>query len=74
MDFTGQYALNDGRRLDVKGQSAYLVESDHYRYFAPKGAYVTTKGETFYIEDGRIHRMEAPPEVVYLDDINRRMD
>jgi hypothetical protein len=68
VDYTGRYDLaSDTRHLDVNGTSAYMVTAGGYRYFAPKGAYTTDRGETIFIEDGQVLRMEAPPEVVYLD-------
>ncbi len=67
-DFTGTWLLEDGRQLIVKGETAYLANANGgWKYYAPKGAYVTRDGATFYTEDGQVLRLEGPPEVVYVD-------
>ncbi len=67
-DFTGKYSLIDGSTLDVEGSSAYLASNDmNSRFFAPNSAYVTQRGQTFFIEDGQVLRLENPPEILAID-------
>jgi hypothetical protein len=67
VDFTGQYSLIDGSTLSVEGKSAYLVADSGNRFFAPKSAYMTQRGQTFFVEDGQVLRLENPPETIYID-------
>ncbi len=67
-DFSGTYKLDEGRRLVIEGDAAYLVEADGYRFYAPSSGYTTTdRGETIFVENGKFLRLEAPPEIVYAD-------
>ncbi len=67
-DFTGKYSLIDGSTLSIEGSSAYLASADmDGRFFAPNSAYVTQRGQTFFVEDGQILRLENPPEVLAID-------
>jgi hypothetical protein len=66
-DFTGKYALEDGRSLDIRGTTVYVVNAHGSKYYAPTGSYVTKRGETFYTEDGQFLRMENPPQIVSVD-------
>jgi hypothetical protein len=67
-DFTGRYSLIDGRNLNIQGKTAYIGnEAGSKGFFAPNGAYVTNRGETFFVEDGIVLRLENPPSLVYVD-------
>jgi hypothetical protein len=66
-DFTGRYALEDGRILAVEDIDTAFIEDGGSRFYAPKGAYTTKGGSTFFTEDGQILRLENPPEIVYVD-------
>ncbi len=73
-DFTGRYALIDGRNLNIEGKTAYIGnDAGSKSFYAPNGAYVTSRGETFFVEDGIVLRLENPPSLVYVDtnDITR---
>lgn len=71
VDLSGTYPLVDGNNLIVKGETAYLMEPDGYRYFAPSGAYQTVQGEVFQAESGKILRMESPQVVAMDMDMNK---
>ncbi len=68
IDYTGRYNLiNTDNDLLVGNETAYLVTPRGSRFYAPQSAFTTAQGYTFYIESGKVLRMESPPEIVYVD-------
>ena len=67
-DFTGTYALQDGRTLEIDGTTAFVREANsRFRFYAPNGSYVTARAETFFTDSGQVLRMENAPETVAVD-------
>ncbi|MCC7305710.1 MAG: hypothetical protein IT558_05565 [Alphaproteobacteria bacterium] len=66
-DYSGRYTLVDGSHLLIDGTSIYLVDADGDKYYAPKGAYTTRDGMTFFAESGEVLRMEHPADIMYVD-------
>ena len=70
LDFTGDYALKTGNTLRIVGTTAYLVDGNGHKYYAPDNGYVTTRGDTYFTESGQLLRMQAAPKIMMVDTDN----
>ena len=59
--------LANGGRILVEGDAIFALSDNGFKSFAPNGPYETTRGITYYAEDGLVLRAENPQEMVYVD-------